>query len=68
MYAIRSYYVLQGHLLYFYLFEHVEGEPLRDVLTKNPQLWVNHVGWLMISLATAVNFLHANNFYRNNFV
>jgi serine/threonine protein kinase len=50
-------------LLYFYLFEHVEGEPLRDVLTKNPQLWINHVGWLMISLATAVNFLHANNFY-----
>ncbi len=55
--------MLQGHLLYFYMFEHVEGEPLRDVLTKNPQLWINHVGWLMISAATAVNFLHANNFY-----
>ena len=28
--------MLRGHLLYFYLFEFVEGEPLRDVLTKNP--------------------------------
>ena len=55
--------MLRGHLLYFFLFEFVEGEPLRDVLTKNPQLWVNHVGWLMISLATAVNFLNANGLY-----
>ena len=55
--------MLRGHLLYFYLFEFVEGEPLRDVLTKNPQLWVNHVGWLMISLATAVNFLHTKGIY-----
>lgn len=55
--------MLRGHLLYFYLFEHVEGEPLRDVLKKNPQLWINHVGWLTIDLATAVNFLHANGYY-----
>ena len=55
--------MLKGHLLYFYLFEHKEGEPLRDVLKKNPQLWINHVGWLMISLATAVNFLHNQSFY-----
>lgn len=55
--------MLRGHLLYFYLFEFVEGEPLRDVLTKNPQLWVNHVGWLMISVATAVNFLHSKGIY-----
>lgn len=55
--------MLRGHLLYFYLFEFVEGEPLRDVLTKNPQLWVNHVGWLMISLATAVNSLHTKGIY-----
>ena len=55
--------MLRGHLLYFYLFEFIEGEPLRDVLTKNPQLWVNHVGWMMISLATAVNFLHTKGIY-----
>ncbi len=55
--------MLRGHLLYFFMFEFVEGEPLRDVLTKNPQLWVNHVGWLMVSLATAVNFLHSKGLY-----
>lgn len=55
--------MLRGHLLYFFMFEHVEGEPLRDILTKNPQLWINHVGWLMISLATAVNFLHLKRVY-----
>lgn len=52
--------MLGGHLLYFYLSEHVEGEPLRDLLVKNPQLWINHVGWLMISLAVVVNYLHTS--------
>jgi serine/threonine protein kinase len=55
--------MLQGHLLYFCLFEHFEGEPLRDVLVKNPQLWINHVGWMMISLATTVNSLHLRSQY-----
>lgn len=55
--------VLGRHLLFFYMFEHFDGEPLRDVLTKNPQLWINHVGWVMISLATTVNFLHLKGRY-----
>jgi serine/threonine protein kinase len=48
---------LRGHLLYFCLYEHFAGESLRDMLTKNPQLWINHVGWIMISLSYAVAFL-----------
>lgn len=55
--------MLKGHLLYFFMFEHVEGEPLRDILTKNPQLWVNHVGWMVVSLATAVDFMHTQGLY-----
>lgn len=55
--------MLREHLLYFYLFDYFEGEPLRDVLTKHPQLWVNHVGWLMISLASAVAFLNSQGFF-----
>lgn len=55
--------MLRGHLLYFYLFEHVEGEPLRDVLMKNPQLWINHIGWLMISLASAVAVLQSKGLF-----
>ena len=55
--------MLRGHLLYFYLFEHVEGEPLRDILTKNPQLWVNHIGWLVIGLAYAIALMHSKGIY-----
>lgn len=50
--------MLQGHLLYFCLFEHVEGETLRDLLIKNPQLWITHIGWMMISLASTLNLIH----------
>lgn len=55
--------MLQGHLLYFCLFEHFDGEPLRDVLIKNPQLWINHIGWITISLAAAINLLHLEGLY-----
>jgi len=50
--------MLGNHLLYFYLFEYFEGQPLRDLLMDNPQLWINHVGWLTISLASAINCIH----------
>lgn len=55
--------MLRGHLLYFYLFKHVQGEPLRDVLTKNPQLWINHIGWVMVSLASALSFVQSKGLF-----
>ena len=56
--------MLKGQLLYFYLFAFREGyEPLRDVLSKRPQLWVNHVGWVMMSVTTAVETLHQHSLY-----
>lgn len=55
--------MLQGHLLYFYLFEFAEGDTLREVLVKNPQLWINHVGWIMEDAATCVNYLHRQGVY-----
>ncbi|HEX9438596.1 MAG TPA: protein kinase, partial [Roseiflexaceae bacterium] len=55
--------ILREHLLFFCLFEHFEGDPLRDVLIKNPQLWIFHVGWIMISLASAVAFLQSKGMY-----
>ncbi|MEZ4726297.1 MAG: protein kinase [Caldilineaceae bacterium] len=51
--------MLGGHLLYFFLFTHCEGEPLRDLLMKNPQLWLNHIGLMTISVANAIAFLHS---------
>ena len=55
--------MLGDQLLYFFMFEHFEGQPLRDLLLENPQLWINHVGWLSIELASAVNCLHLQGLY-----
>jgi serine/threonine protein kinase len=51
------------HLLYYALFEHAQGDPLRDVLLKNPQLWVFHVGWIATSLARALALLQSKGHY-----
>ncbi len=55
--------MLQGHLLYFYLFEFIEGQPLRDIITENPQLWINHVCWIVLGLAYALAFMHSKGIY-----
>ncbi len=49
---------LGDHLLYFCVFEHFSGEPLRDLLVKNPQPWLYHTGWIAGALATALATLH----------
>lgn len=51
------------HLLYYALFEHFQGDPLRDVLLKNPQLWIFHVGWIATTLARAIAFLQSKGRY-----
>src|SRR5205823_3381263 len=45
-------------LLYYALFDPIEGEALSDLLLQQPQWWVHHVGWLGIELATTINTLH----------
>lgn len=55
--------VLQGHLLYFYLSEHFAGETLRDIQTTHQQMWVYHIGWMMINLASTVAFLQSKGRY-----
>ena len=51
--------VLRGHLLYYCLFEFFDGDPLRDVLTTNQQMWVYHIGWISTNLAVAVAYLQS---------
>lgn len=46
--------VVGQHLLYYVVFEHLPAEPLRDILRKTPQLWINHVGRIALGLAAAV--------------
>jgi serine/threonine protein kinase len=55
--------VLKGHLLYYCLFEHFTGEPLRDILTKNVQMWVYHIGWIMIHLTSALAVLQSKGLF-----
>jgi len=55
--------MLGEHLLYFCLFQHFEGETLRDVLIKNPQLWIFHAGWIALHLASALAFLESKGRY-----
>ena len=55
--------VLKNHLLYYCIFEDFTGDPLRDILTKNLQMWVYHIGWISINLASAVAFLQAKKKY-----
>lgn len=50
--------MVDGRLMHYYLFEFSEGDTLRAILHKRPQLWVNHIGWMMIALSRAISFLH----------
>jgi serine/threonine protein kinase len=53
--------VLGPHLLHYSLYDYFDGEPLRDILMKNPQLWVDHIGQILLGLAEAITYLHAHN-------
>lgn len=50
--------VRNGMLLYYYVFAYVEAEPLHDLLRRQSQLWINHIGWIAIQLATALAYMH----------
>lgn len=51
--------ILGNQLHYFYMFDYWEGDPLSEILTQNPQLWINHVGWITIGVAEVLNLMHA---------
>jgi serine/threonine protein kinase len=50
--------LLGSQLVYYYLFKYFDGESLRDILTKQPQLWIDHIGWIVIQAAEALTVLH----------
>ncbi len=53
--------VVKGQTKYFVVFDYFEGQPLRDLLNKNPQPWYQHVGWLTLSMADVLALLHQAN-------
>jgi serine/threonine protein kinase len=50
--------VFQDETKYYIVFQHAQGDFLRDMLIRNPQPWYLHAAWLSISLADALAFLH----------
>lgn len=52
--------VYQGETKYFIVYKYQEGDFLREMLMKNPQPWYQHAGWIAISMANVIAFLHAH--------
>lgn len=50
--------MLADRLVSYTLFAHVPGEPLTDLLKKHSQLWIDHIGWITVELASAVALIH----------
>jgi len=50
--------VINGRLKYYEVFKFVDGTILRNLLLKNPQPWYQHVGWIVLSVADCVYYLH----------
>ncbi len=50
--------VINGRIKYFEVFQYAEGTILRNLLLKNPQPWFQHVGWITLSIADVVFYLH----------
>jgi serine/threonine protein kinase len=54
--------VFGQHLLYYSVFKYVPGESLRALLKKTPQLWVNHVGRIVLGMAVALTTLQSKGY------
>ncbi|MDZ4159084.1 MAG: protein kinase, partial [Anaerolineaceae bacterium] len=51
--------VTHGAVKYYSLFRFVEGDILRNILLKNPQPWYQDAGWIVVSIADAIHYLHS---------
>lgn len=50
--------IMHGQSHYYSVLSYTEGEVLSELLTRNAQPWFQHVGWLTLSLADVIGFLH----------
>lgn len=50
--------VIKGRVKYFEVFEFTDGTILRNLLLRNSQPWYQHVGWIILSVADVVYYLH----------
>jgi serine/threonine protein kinase len=50
--------VIEGRVKYYEVFRFSEGTILRSMLLRNPQPWYQHVGWIVLSIADVIYYLH----------
>jgi serine/threonine protein kinase len=50
--------VIEGRVKYYEVFKFAEGTILRSLLLRNPQPWYQHAGWIILSIADVVYYLH----------
>ncbi|MEJ2759503.1 MAG: protein kinase, partial [Anaerolineales bacterium] len=50
--------VINGRNKYYAVFEFAEGTLLSDMLLKNPQPWYQHAGWIALTVADVILYLH----------
>jgi len=50
--------VINGRVKYYEVFKYADGAILRNLLLKNPQPWFQHAGWIILSIADVIFYLH----------
>lgn len=50
--------VINGRIKYYEVFAFADGAILSDILLKNPQPWYQHAGWITLSVADVIMYLH----------
>ena len=50
--------VISGQIKYYEVFKFERGTILRNLLLQNPQPWFQHIGWIILSIADVIFYLH----------
>ena len=50
--------VIGGQVRYYEVFQFIEGVSLRSLLLLNAQPWYQHAGWIILSIADVLYYLH----------
>lgn len=50
--------VINGRVKYYEVFAYEDGAVLSNLLLKNPQPWYQHAGWIVLTIADVILYLH----------
>ncbi len=55
--------VVQNQLLFYYIFDYVDGEALSEVLARHQQPWIYHTCSIITDLASTISWLQSKGMY-----